>query len=248
MPKFKLTEEHIKVMTELNFMTAVFVDSSDRFIPTIDRKRPFGNSGATTNVCEIMKWYGNENGEYSAEVINKAETLLIELPVALQIVMQNHTFEPGEYEVEEYSSAYFNYIHMRNYHALKETLAEVEKKCEGHPSLKRLHEVCMNVFGDDPWKVIDDLKFFNDYDGFIADAIKIFEKHRDEQILEEWLGTHDGEDYCKYCPENDDCPHGMACYGGEPIEPTCYGADMKELLYTDSIVEDVLEERYGKEQ
>ena len=62
-----------------------------------------------------------------------------------------------------------------------------------------------------------------------------------------WLKTHDGEDYCKYCPENAECPHGMACYGGEPIEPPCCGADMKEFLYTDSIIEDALEERYGEE-
>lgn len=97
-----------------------------------------------------------------------------------------------------------------------------------------------------PWKVIDDLKWFAQTD-FLADAIAVFEKHRDEQILDEWLKTHDGEDYCKYCPENAECPHGMACYGGEPIEPSCYGADMKEFLYTDSIIEDALEERYGEE-
>lgn len=104
----------------------------------------------------------------------------------------------------------------------------------------------MNVSGDNPWKVIDDLKWFAQTD-FLADAIVVFEKHRDEQILDEWLKTHDGEDYCKYCPENAECPHGMACYGGEPIEPPCYGADMKEFLYTDSIIEDALEERYGEE-
>ena len=112
--------------------------------------------------------------------------------------------------------------------------------------MERLHEVCMNVSGDNPWKVIDDLKWFARTD-FLADAIAVFEKHRDEQVLDEWLKTHDGEDYCEYCPENAECPHGMACYGGEPIEPSCYGADMKEFLYTDSIIEDALEERYGEE-
>ena len=172
--------------------------------------------------------------------------LIIELPVALQIVMQNHTFEPGEYEVGEYSSAYFNYVHIRNYHALKSPIAEIEEKYKDCDQMERLHEVCMNVSGDNPWKVIDDLKWFAQTD-FLADAIAVFEKHRDEQILDEWLKTHDGEDYCKYCPENNECPHGMACYGGEPIEPPCYGADMKEFLYTDSIIEDALEERYGEE-
>jgi hypothetical protein len=172
--------------------------------------------------------------------------LIIELPVALQIVMQNHTFEPGEYEVGEYSSAYFNYVHIRNYHALKSPIAEIEEKYKDCDQMERLHEVCMNVSGDNPWKVIDDLKWFARTD-FLADAIAVFEKHRDEQVLDEWLKTHDGEDYCKYCPENAECPHGMVCYGGEPIEPSCYGADMKEFLYTDSIIEDALEERYGEE-
>jgi hypothetical protein len=194
-----------------------------------------------------MGWHcDEESGEYAAEDIEKAEMLIIELPVALQIVMQNHTFEPGEYEVGEYSSAYFNYVHIRNYHALKSPIAEIEEKYKDCDQMERLHEVCMNVSGDNPWKVIDDLKWFAQTD-FLADAIAVFEKHRDEQILDEWLKTHDGEDYCKYCPENAECPHGMACYGGEPIEPSCYGADMKEFLYTDSIIEDALEERYGEE-
>ena len=156
-------------------------------------------------------------------------------------IMQTYTYEVGEY-----SSAYFNYVHIRNYHALKSPIAEIEEKYKDCDQMERLHEVCMNVSGDNPWKVIDDLKWFAQTD-FLADAIVVFEKHRDEQILDEWLKTHDGEDYCKYCPENAECPHGMACYGGEPIEPSCYGADMKEFLYTDSIIEDALEERYGEE-
>lgn len=221
MPSFKLKPEHIKIMTDLNFRISILIDSKDRYRPAIDVKRPFGNSGPTTNVCEIMGWHCDEESEeYAAEDIEKAEMLIIELPVALQIVMQNHTFEPGEYEVEE-----------------------KYKDCD---QMERLHEVCMNVSGDNPWKVIDDLKWFAKTD-FLADAIAVFEKHRDEQILDEWLKTHDGEDFCKYCPENAECPHGMACYGGEPIEPPCYGADMKEFLYTDSIIEDALEERYGEE-
>lgn len=247
MLSFKLKPEHIKIMTDLNFRISILIDSKDRYRPAIDVKRPFGNSGPTTNVCEIMGWHcDEESGEYAAEDIEKAEMLIIELPVALQIVMQNHTFEPGEYEVGEYSSAYFNYVHIRNYHALKSPIAEIEEKYKDCDQMERLHEVCMNVSGDNPWKVIDDLKWFAQTD-FLADTIVVFEKHRDEQILDEWLKTHDGEDYCKYCPENAECPHGMACYGGEPIEPSCYGADMKEFLYTDSIIEDALEERYGEE-
>lgn len=94
MPSFKLKPEHIKIMTDLNFRISILIDSKDRYRPAIDVKRPFGNSGPTTNVCEIMGWHcDEESGEYAAEDIEKAEMLIIELPVALQIVMQNHTFE-----------------------------------------------------------------------------------------------------------------------------------------------------------
>lgn len=185
MPSFELKPEHIKIMTDLNFRISILIDSEDRYRPAIDVKRPFGNSGSTTNVCEIMGWHcDEESGEYAAEDIEKAEMLIIELPVALQIVMQNHTFEPGEYEVGEYSSAYLNYVHIRNYHALKSPIAEIEEKYKDCDQMERLHEVCMNVSGDNPWKVIDDLKWFAQTD-FLADAIAVFEKHRDEQILDE---------------------------------------------------------------
>lgn len=54
MPSFKLKPEHIKIMTDLNFRISILIDSKDRYRPAIDVKRPFGNSGPTTNVCEIM--------------------------------------------------------------------------------------------------------------------------------------------------------------------------------------------------
>ena len=74
MPSFKLKPEHIKIMTDLNFRISILIDSKDRYRPAIDVKRPFGNSGPTTNVCEIMGWHcDEESGEYAAEDIEKAE-------------------------------------------------------------------------------------------------------------------------------------------------------------------------------
>ena len=37
----------------------------------------------------------------------------------------------------------------------------------------------------------------------------------DDEKLKEWLNTHDGEDYCKFCIYDNECPHGMTCYGEE---------------------------------
>lgn len=64
----------------------------------------------------------------------------------------------------------------------------------------------------------------------------------DKEKFEKWLSEHDGEDYCEYCTYNDDCPHGMTCYGGEPIEPPCYNNDIKELLDIEAILGHLEEE------
>ena len=73
MPSFKLKPEHIKIMTDLNFRISILIDSKDRYRPAIDVKRPFGNSGPTTNVCEIMGWHcDEESGEYAADDIERA--------------------------------------------------------------------------------------------------------------------------------------------------------------------------------
>lgn len=35
---------------------------------------------------------------------------------------------------------------------------------------------------------------------------------------------------CKYCSLDNECPHGMACYGGEPIEPACNCSNPESLI------------------
>lgn len=184
MAQFELKQEHIDLISNLNFKCEVNTVYGDKYIPAIDRKRPFGNSGATSNVMEIMGWYCNEEtGEYRPEDVKKAKMLLIELPVALEIVTQNRTFTPGIYEVGEYS-AYFNYKHILNYYALEEPLKEVEetavKTTDDAESMEKLHEICINVHGEDPWKVIDTLKWFTPTE-FLERVIPIFEKHKPEE-------------------------------------------------------------------
>lgn len=193
MVKFRLKKEHIKLIKELNFRTAVVTDSSDKFRPAIDEKRPFGNSGVTSNVCEIMGWYSNEDGEYSEKAINRAEMLLIELPVALEIVVSKHTFTPGEYEVSEYG-AYFNYKHIKNYYELRAPLKEIEAEYTNTDQINTLHELCMNVSGENPYQIIEELLDFNQTE-FIAYAISVFKRHYDNYLLDKWLENHSGEEY-----------------------------------------------------
>lgn len=184
MKTFELKTEHIKMMSELNFKTTISLIGGDRYIPAVDRKRPFGNSGITSNVLEILGCEcDDETGEYKADDVDMAEMLIIELPVAIEIVMHNKTFKPGMYEVNEYS-AYYNYMHIRNYKLLEKPLIEAEKTTVftdvDAEYMEKVHEVCMNVSGDDPWKVIDDLKWFAQTE-FLEKVIAVFEKYKPEE-------------------------------------------------------------------
>lgn len=180
MAKFTVKSEHIRLMKELNFKVSVMTElGDDRYKPVIDFKRPFGNSAVIVDVCETLGYQCDEvSGKYSKEDVEKAKSLLIELPLALHIVMRNQTFEPGAYEVDEHSPVYYNYVHMRNYHALEAPLAEMEEKCKGVWNVNRLHEICMNISGDDPWAVLDELKSYGQ-NAFLQTVAKVFEKHRD---------------------------------------------------------------------
>lgn len=62
---------------------------------------------------------------------------------------------------------------------------------------------------------------------------------RESELINAWIDSHDGEDYCTYCRFNDECPHGTACYGGSPVEPPCCSYDIKELLDIDTILKDL---------
>ena len=65
-----------------------------------------------------------------------------------------------------------------------------------------------------------------------------------EEVLEQ---MENEEVLCDYCNIKDECPHGMVCYGGEPIEPACFYADLTEIIdylayCEDRIIESELEE------
>lgn len=66
-------------------------------------------------------------------------------------------------------------------------------------------------------------------------AVEVFEQY----AIDDWISRHDAEDYCRYCIDNDECPHGMACYGGAPIEPACCGG-LDNVLQTDILLEDLI--------
>lgn len=56
-----------------------------------------------------------------------------------------------------------------------------------------------------------------------------------DEVLKQMI---DNEEVCNYCLLDDECPHGMACYGGNPIEPACSGGDYESLIDYESYCED----------
>lgn len=63
-----------------------------------------------------------------------------------------------------------------------------------------------------------------------------------KEKFNKWLAEHDEEERCKYCCYDDECPHGVRCYGGNPIEPPCCSREPEEYLDIEAILEDLEEE------
>lgn len=111
---FRLTENHIKLLQKLNIGSAVVYDSI--VVPKIDSKRPFGNSVIETDVADILEW--------EKENRTPIEQILAELPIALEIVLQRQTFEPGLYNMSD--KAFRNYADWRNRYT--KNLTEINRK------------------------------------------------------------------------------------------------------------------------
>ena len=60
-------------------------------------------------------------------------------------------------------------------------------------------------------------------------------KMKVSEIIDKML---DEECTCKYCICDGECPHGMACYGGEPVEPACTSGDYEMLFDYEQYAED----------
>ena len=68
----------------------------------------------------------------------------------------------------------------------------------------------------------------------------------DEEKLSKWIEENGCPEYCDYCIWACDCPKGMVCYGGEPIEPRCCGDNPEDFLDMDAILQDLKEKEVGK--
>jgi hypothetical protein len=63
-----------------------------------------------------------------------------------------------------------------------------------------------------------------------------------KEKIDKWLNEHSIEDYCNYCKYEDNCPHEVSNFGGEPFYPKCSDVDnIVEILDTDAILEEIKE-------
>lgn len=101
--KFKLKQEHLKLLRRAN----IYWDFAETGAPAIDPKRPYGNSNVIEDIAEILEEAPSlvKDGEniFSDEQEEKFLKLHQESLHALQVVLQNLTIKPGDFEnVEEY--------------------------------------------------------------------------------------------------------------------------------------------------
>ncbi len=95
MKTFNLTEQHIKLLRR----AYVHWHRAEAGAPTIDPKRPYGNSNVEEDVAEILGL------PYDSEDDNNTDKLLQlhqETETALQIVLCTGSFEPGMYVMQDY--------------------------------------------------------------------------------------------------------------------------------------------------
>src|SRR5262245_23071994 len=91
--KFVLTEEHVKLLRNM------YVDWNDveSGAPTIDPKRPYGNSSVAEDIVEILGWDRVDDYELTTEEYEAAMTLHEQTQIALQVVLTTGSFELGKY-------------------------------------------------------------------------------------------------------------------------------------------------------
>lgn len=122
--EFELKAEHITILKDLCIKYHFETAYDEYLVPRIDVKRPFGNSGVLYDIAGKLGWDVPEDDEAAYEdVMKRAQNILLEIPVALEIILNQHTFEPGIYEVDGYG-AYFEYKIARNFLILKDAYEE----------------------------------------------------------------------------------------------------------------------------
>ena len=100
---FDLTSDHIQLIRAMN----VSWWNCEHGGPSIDPKRPYGNSNVHGDMVEILGWepqYTDPEDPYDLEDEQAAalEKLHKETETALQVVLASGSFTPGRYSTRKY--------------------------------------------------------------------------------------------------------------------------------------------------
>lgn len=98
MPKFTLTEDHIKLIRS-SYVN--WNDDAYDGAPMVDIKRPYGNSDVVGDVYEIVsgrEWDEDADGEMPEDIAENLLTVHEQTATALQIILCTGEFVAGVYE------------------------------------------------------------------------------------------------------------------------------------------------------
>lgn len=101
-----VTEEHITLLS--NAYTSW--EDCEYGAPSINCKRPYGNSDVAFDIVELLKWITvdelkkiqDEGDGLSDELIDRAGAIHKELENVLEVVLRTKSFEPGIYCTDDY--------------------------------------------------------------------------------------------------------------------------------------------------
>lgn len=101
MKKFTVTAEHLTLLRHANVGWC-----GDEFgAPTIDPKRPYGNSNVHRDIAGLLGFApADPDGEFTAEQMQEMDLIHGGTQTALQIVLATGRFEAGTYTSEDWST------------------------------------------------------------------------------------------------------------------------------------------------
>ena len=96
---FTVTKEHLKLLKRMS----VTWNDCESGAPSIDPKRPYGNSNIPVSMAKILKIEFNEDdGELKPSDENRMYKLHREMETVLAIVIQTGKFKAGKYKTVAY--------------------------------------------------------------------------------------------------------------------------------------------------
>ena len=170
---FELKPEHLKLMKRLGFQAEIYSPYGHFLTPAINAKRPFGNSGVLSDVCEIIGCTADSDGYYSVADRKRAALLLAELPLAIKFVLNTQNFTPGHYALDKdgfASHERFWQTMSRGYALMYEAFNEAKEK-KVIPSIRdddRVYSAAFNSVGtSDPFNPVLNMLEYGASDAFL---------------------------------------------------------------------------------